>query len=92
MTEHHVTDVVFCPAVKAVQEPLGTCAIMEQMSETCGFQTSITLDFAGFPGQVALFYLGAASAARQPYIQHRGGPAGFISVTGSKTFRFPDYK
>jgi predicted pyridoxine 5'-phosphate oxidase superfamily flavin-nucleotide-binding protein len=92
MSKSHITDVAFTPAVKAVQDKLGTRAMMERMSETRGFQTEITEDFAGFLAHVTSFYLGTASAEGQPYIQHRGGPAGFITATGDKTFRFPDFK
>lgn len=47
---------------------------------------------AAFVGQVRSFYLASASADGQPYIQHRGGPAGFLKVLDDKRFGFADFR
>jgi predicted pyridoxine 5'-phosphate oxidase superfamily flavin-nucleotide-binding protein len=47
--------------------------------------------FGEFIGRQASLFLGTASAAGQPYIQHRGGPPGFLKVLDDKTLGFTDF-
>jgi predicted pyridoxine 5'-phosphate oxidase superfamily flavin-nucleotide-binding protein len=62
------------------------------MEERGGWQTAITPDLAGFLGEARSFYLATASADGQPYIQHRGGPPGFLRVLDARTLGFADFK
>ena len=87
----HTTDVAFTPAVKAVQEALGTRRQMAVMASRRGFRTAITADLAAYLARVESFFLATATADGQPYIQHRGGPAGFLEVVDETTLRFADY-
>ena len=57
-----------------------------------GWRTAITPDLAGFLAEVRSFYLATASADGQPYIQHRGGPPGFLRVLDEHTLGFADFK
>ena len=50
------------------------------MEEKGGWRTAITPDLAGFLAEARSFYLATASADGQPYVQHRGGPPGFLRV------------
>jgi uncharacterized protein len=61
------------------------------MEESGGWHTTITPKLAAFIAQRDSAYLGTASAAGQPYIQHRGGPKGFIRILDGKTLAFADY-
>jgi hypothetical protein len=55
------------------------------------WETSITPDLAHFiEGQISVF-LGTASKDGQPYIQHRGGPPGFLKVLDESTIGFADF-
>ncbi|RIJ18406.1 pyridoxamine 5'-phosphate oxidase [Henriciella mobilis] len=54
------------------------------------WQTTVTPDLARFISEQTSFFLGTASAAGQPYIQHRGGPAGFLKVLGDQQLGFAD--
>jgi predicted pyridoxine 5'-phosphate oxidase superfamily flavin-nucleotide-binding protein len=56
-----------------------------------GFQTKLTPDFIAFLTEVDTAYLATANAAGQPYVQHRGGPKGFISALDETTLGFADY-
>ncbi len=92
MTKSYPSDVAFTPAVKAIQARLGSRAAYARMEEGEGWETTITPDLAEFiAGQTSVF-LGTASAAGQPYIQHRGGPAGFLHVLDDKTIGFADVR
>ena len=56
-----------------------------------GWKRELTASIGGFIARVDSFYLGTADATGQPYIQHRGGPAGFLRVIDLRTLAFADY-
>jgi predicted pyridoxine 5'-phosphate oxidase superfamily flavin-nucleotide-binding protein len=62
------------------------------MEETGGWRTAITADLAAFLAEARSFYLATASADGQPYVQHRGGPPGFLRVLDERTLGFADFK
>tara|TARA_R110002110_G_scaffold12692_16_gene60250 strand:- start:19245 stop:19775 length:531 start_codon:yes stop_codon:yes gene_type:complete len=55
------------------------------------WQTRLTPDLARFIAGRDHFYMGTASAGGRPYIQHRGGPKGFLKVVGERTLGFADF-
>ena len=61
------------------------------MEERESWETRITPDLAEFIGRQASVFLGTANAEGQPYIQHRGGPHGFLKVLDDKTLGFADF-
>lgn len=85
------SDIAFTPAVKAVQERLGSRAGYEQMEAKGGWQTTITADLAAFLAERNSAYLATATAQGQPYVQHRGGPRGFIKALDEHTLGFADF-
>jgi predicted pyridoxine 5'-phosphate oxidase superfamily flavin-nucleotide-binding protein len=90
-TDKPASDVAFTPAVKAVQERRGSRKAYRRMEEKGGWQTTITPDLAHFIAERDSAYFATASADGQPYVQHRGGPKGFIRVLDDKTLGFADY-
>jgi predicted pyridoxine 5'-phosphate oxidase superfamily flavin-nucleotide-binding protein len=85
------SDVAFTPTVKAIQTRKGSRHGYESMEQRGSWQTDITPDLADFiHGQTSIFF-GTANAQGQPYIQHRGGPPGFLRVMDGKTLAFADY-
>jgi predicted pyridoxine 5'-phosphate oxidase superfamily flavin-nucleotide-binding protein len=62
------------------------------MEETRGWQSAVTDDLAAFIAERDSFYLATANAEGQPYIQHRGGPKGFLRGLDDKTLAFADFK
>lgn len=86
-----VSDVAFTPAVKAQQDRLGSRHGYARMEEKRGWADRVTADLEAFLAERDSFYLGTASADGRPYIQHRGGPPGFLKVLNEKTLAFADY-
>jgi len=86
-----VSDIAFSPAVKQAQERLGSRKAYENVEKRGSWQNTITDDLAQFIGERDTFYLGTANSEGQPYIQHRGGPKGFLKVLDEKTLGFADY-
>ena len=87
-----VSDIAFTPSVKAVQERKGSRGAYAKMDEKGGWTDVITDDLATFIGAQDSFYLGTAVNDGQPYIQHRGGPKGFLKVIDDKTLAFADFQ
>jgi predicted pyridoxine 5'-phosphate oxidase superfamily flavin-nucleotide-binding protein len=85
------SDVAFTPAVKAIQSRKGSRQGYASMEERGSWETRITPELAEFIGRQASAFLGTASSGGQPYIQHRGGPAGFLKVIDDKTLGFADF-
>lgn len=85
------SDVGFTPAVKAIQTRKGSREAYARVEERGGWRTEIDDDLAAFIGEQTSFFLATASAAGQPYIQHRGGPAGFIRILDKTTLAFADF-
>lgn len=86
------SDVAFTPSVKAVQERKGSRGAYAKQEEHGGWQTSITPDLKSFIEAQISVYLATANKDGQPYIQHRGGPPGFLHVTDEQTIAFADFK
>ncbi len=89
--EPPVSDIAFTPSVKAIQERLGSRRGYARMDQRGGWSSVITEDLAAFIAERDSVYLGTASDEGRPYIQHRGGPPGFIKVLDEHTLAFADY-
>lgn len=86
------SDVAFSPSVKAAQTARGSRMAYARMEKNGGWQTQVTDDLRDFVAERDSFYLSTASQDGQPYIQHRGGPAGFLKVLDDQTLAFADYR
>lgn len=82
------TDHAFSPSVKAAQIRKGS----RQHYAGMIMADRIDARLAAFVANVRSFYLGTASADGQPYIQHRGGPKGFLKVLDDKRLAFADFR
>ena len=87
-----VSDIAFTSSVKAVQARLGSRQHYAQMEERDGWSDTITPDLTAFLRERDSFYFATASAEGRPYIQHRGGPKGFLKVLDAHTLAFADFK
>ena len=85
------SDVAFTPSVKAMQERCGSREQYARMEDAGGFAAVITDDLTSFIAERDSLYLATASAEGQPYVQHRGGPAGFLKVIDDHTLAFADF-
>ena len=87
----HPSDVAFTLSVKAVQERKGSRPAYAHMEQRGGWQIRITPDLAQFIAAQTSVFLATVNAHGQPYIQHRGGPPGFLHVVDEKTIAFADF-
>jgi len=83
--------IVFTPAAQKAQAERGSArGYAARVAE--GFPDTVTPELARFIAEQDTAFLGTASAEGSPYIQHRGGPKGFIKVVDEKTLGFADYR
>jgi uncharacterized protein len=85
------SDVAFTPPVKAIQNRKGSRRGYAHMETGGSWQTEITPELTAFVESRTSAFLATANSAGQPYIQHRGGPAGFLKVLDRKTIGFADF-
>jgi hypothetical protein len=90
-THSYSSDVAFTPAVKAIQAKKGSREGYAQVERNGGWRTEIDDKLAGFLANTNSFFMATATADGQPYIQHRGGPKGFVKVLDKHTIAFADY-
>jgi len=86
------SDVAFTPSVKAIQARKGSRDAYRRMEENGGWQQDITDELAAFIAEQRSFFIATVSSDGAPYIQHRGGPRGFLQVIGPATLAFADFK
>jgi uncharacterized protein len=86
-----ISDIAFTPSVKAVQERMGSRKPYVRMLEGGGWSSTITQELADFVSEQDSLYLAAANKDGRPYIQHRGGPKGFLKVLDDRTLAFVDF-
>lgn len=85
------SDVAFSLAVKAAQTRKGSRRAYAQQEEAGAWETEITDAVRGFIAAQTSVFLATASVDGQPYMQHRGGPPGFLRVIDNKTLGFVDF-
>lgn len=88
----NANDIIFTESVKAIQARKGSRSLYARMEKNGSWQTEITPELADFIAAQRSFFLATANAKGQPYIQHRGGPPGFLKVIDRQTLAFADYK
>ena len=86
------SDIAFTPAVKAIQSRKGSRKAYARQEENGAWANAVTPDLTAFIARQRSFFLATANAQGQPYIQHRGGPPGFLRVLDGRTLAFADYK
>jgi uncharacterized protein len=86
------SDIAFTPAVKRIQERKGSRRAYANQEAHGGWKTAITPDLQEFIEAQITVYLATVNADGQPYIQHRGGPPGFLHVLDEHTIAFADFK
>jgi predicted pyridoxine 5'-phosphate oxidase superfamily flavin-nucleotide-binding protein len=89
---HYPSDVAFTDTVKQIQTERGSRRSYERLERTMGgFPNTVTPELSAYIAQRDSVYLATANAAGQPYVQHRGGPPGFIKVLDDHTLAFADF-
>jgi predicted pyridoxine 5'-phosphate oxidase superfamily flavin-nucleotide-binding protein len=91
MAEAYSSDIAFTPRIKAIQARKGSRSSYAQVEQAGGWQTTISPPLKTFIEAQTSVFLATANAEGQPYIQHRGGPAGFLQVLDERTIGFVDF-
>jgi len=82
---------VFTPATRQAQAERGSAKPYERRVAE-GFPDRVTPELAAFIAEQDTVFLATATADGAPYVQHRGGPKGFIKVIDERTLGFADYR
>ncbi|AQS37093.1 flavodoxin reductase family protein [Shewanella psychrophila] len=88
---HRFAEIGFTLAVKEVQARLGSRKGYERMESGKDFNDRLGVAETAFIQARDSFYMASISETDWPYIQHRGGPKGFMKVLDEKTIGFADY-
>jgi len=89
---HRFSDIVFTEAVKAAQEQCGSRPQNERLQQLRRQQDELGDAEAVFIAARNSFYLATVSETGWPYLQHRGGPPGFVKVLGPTTLAYADFR
>ena len=88
---HTFAKTMFSQAAKKLQERFGSRATYERMANSGYSEQEIGLNEADFIADRDSFYMATVTPDGWPYIQHRGGPRGFLQVIDERTLAFADY-
>lgn len=89
---HRFADVTFTKSVKAAQEQYGSRAHNDRLQSKFGPNDQLGPRETGFIAQRDSFYLATVSDTGWPYVQHRGGPVGFLNVIGPNRLAYADFR
>lgn len=87
----YTSDIAFTDTVKKIQKEKESRSAYANMEQSGSWESTVTEFLAGFIAQRDSFYMATVNAEGQPYIQHRGGPKGFLKVIDNKTLGFADF-
>jgi predicted pyridoxine 5'-phosphate oxidase superfamily flavin-nucleotide-binding protein len=89
---HRFADLMFTDSVKAAQEKYGSRAHNERLQSNFGPNHQLTARETEFIALRDTFYLATVGETGWPYVQHRGGPPGFLRVLGQNQLAFADFR
>ncbi len=87
----YLSDIAFTDTVKKIQKQKGSRSIYANMEQRGSWQDTVTSQLRDFLAERDSFYMSTVNSEGQPYIQHRGGPKGFLKVIDSRTLGFADF-
>ncbi len=85
-------DIAFTPSVKALQEQMGSRKAYARIAPSGKLVDVLGEDESAFLAERDSFYMASVSETGWPYVQHRGGPKGFVRVLDEHTLGFADYR
>lgn len=86
------SDIAFTPAVRALQSRMGSRSAYAAFDHTNDRRDTLTGHEAAFIGERDGFYQATVSETGWPYVQFRGGPAGFLKVLDASTLAYADFR
>ncbi len=88
----YVSDIAFTDKVKEIQKQKGSRDTYAHMEQRGSWDDTVTDYLAGFLAERDSFYMATVNSDGYPYIQHRGGPKGFLKIIDKHTLGFADFK
>lgn len=85
------SDIAFTPTVKSMQDRKGSRQMYARQEESGSWTTHVTPELRTFIEAQTSVFLATANSLGQPYIQHRGGPPGFLKVLDDQSLGFVDF-
>ncbi len=89
---HRFADLTFTDSVKLAQEQYGSRSQNERLQSNFGPNDQITAREIGFIALRDTFYIASVSETGWPYVQHRGGPPGFLKVLSPNQLAYADFR
>ena len=89
---HRFADLTFTASVKAAQEHYGSRPHNERLQEQFGPNDNLTARETDFIAKRDTFYLATVGETGWPYVQHRGGPPGFLKALGQNQLAYADFR
>jgi ferredoxin-NADP reductase/predicted pyridoxine 5'-phosphate oxidase superfamily flavin-nucleotide-binding protein len=86
------SDIAFTPAVRSMQTRLGSRSVYAPLDRTADRRDTLTPGEVEFIHERDGFYQATVGASGWPYVQYRGGPAGFLKVLDAKTIAYADFR
>ena len=88
---HRFADIMFTDSVKSAQEQYGTRVQNERLQHDFGPNDQLTAREIEFIELRDTFYVASVSDTGWPYVQHRGGPPGFLRALGPNLLAYADF-
>ena len=89
---HKFAEIAFTESVRKMQQEQGSRENYAAMDEGSDYNNIIGEKEAEFIAKRDSFYMSSVGETGWPYVQHRGGPAGFMKVLDEHTIGFADYR
>ena len=89
---HHFGSLVFTPVVKALQERYGSRRQYAKWEKSGASPDHLGPQESAYIAEQDTFYMASIGSTGWPYIQHRGGPKGFLKVIDERTIAFADFR
>lgn len=86
------TEITFTDSVKAAQTRYGSRAGNRGLELAENPRNALTVEDAEFIAERDSFYQATVSENGWPYVQHRGGPIGFLRVLDARTIGYADFR
>jgi len=89
---HKYTALMFTDSVKSQQQQMGSRSNYARMEEGEDYNDQLSAAEADFIAKRDSFYMASVSETDWPYVQHRGGPVGFMRIIDANTIGFADFR
>jgi predicted pyridoxine 5'-phosphate oxidase superfamily flavin-nucleotide-binding protein len=88
----YISDIAFTDTVKQIQKDKGSRNAYANMEQNSGWEYTVNSFLRDFIAERDSFYMATVNSEGYPYIQHRGGPKGFLKVIDQQTLGFADFR